>query len=678
MMLKSRLFPAFALLATLAAFACSNGDTRVPGTKAVLDLSGTGGFFDTPFPFDLRRHPDGNPILCDFPNPKGNGLVSAYVSATKGGLDGFGIQSGVFLRFDGPIDPGTLPADAAWSLAAGSSVFLVDIDATSPDRGHRVPVETAFLDEAGTYNPPNLLAALPVQGFPLRSGTRYALVVTKDVLDPEGRPLVTQDYLEAFAAGNVPDCPLCAEAFDLYGELFDWLETEGLRAGTVAAATVFTTGSPAEPMFRIRDFLASMPPPEIVEPFIATDTYEHFTVLEGGVMLPLLQDGEPPYPFSGGEILFDAAGDPIIQCEVMSRVALAIPHGDMPEGGWPIVVYFHGGGGIHRQVIDRGRKEEAGTPAPPGTGPALIAANRGWASIGWDGPLCGARGTGNGSIDEILFFNVFNPMSFRDNIRQAAAEATLIIHLLESLTLDPSLVPGCSVGEGPIVFDAGEIVTMGQSTGSTVSPLFLAADDRPVAGILSGAGGSWILNIEQKHSPLEMRQFVSFLVGVPQCEIDRFNPLVSLLQMHMDASDPPSYGRYIIREPRGDAAGKDIYMTLGIYDGYFPPDLAHALSNAIGLDLMTPVIDPVSQTAVELAGGEVLDGPVTCNIDESSGPATGVFTQFAADGVLDGHHVCFQLDAPKHQYGCFLATRGQGDCPTVPLAVEDWQAPCLP
>jgi hypothetical protein len=48
--------------------------------------------------------------------------------------------------------------------------------------------------------------------------------------------------------------------------------------------------------------------------------------------------------------------------------------------------------------------------------------------------------------------------------------------------------------------------------------------------------------------------------------------------------------------------------------------------------------------------------------------------QHAEDGVEDGHEVMFQLDAPKHQYQCFLDSWLTGT-PSVP-AGDDRDAPC--
>jgi hypothetical protein len=55
----------------------------------------------------------------------------------------------------------------------------------------------------------------------------------------------------------------------------------------------------------------------------------------------------------------------------------------------------------------------------------------------------------------------------------------------------------------------------------------------------------------------------------------------------------------------------------------------------------------------------VLAYPVSENLVAADGtPYTGVVVQYAADAIThDGHLVFQQLDAVKHQYGCFFASQ---------------------
>src|SRR3954447_11150003 len=81
--------------------------------EQVFDPAGPS-FYDQPFPMELRRDPDRTVKLAGFPFPPGNALIQSYrVSLER--TKGFGLNSGVFFKFDAAIDPISLPADPAVS-----------------------------------------------------------------------------------------------------------------------------------------------------------------------------------------------------------------------------------------------------------------------------------------------------------------------------------------------------------------------------------------------------------------------------------------------------------------------------------------------------------------------------------------------------------------------------------
>ncbi|MCG8671044.1 MAG: hypothetical protein MI867_16675, partial [Pseudomonadales bacterium] len=60
------------------------------------------------------------------------------------------------------------------------------------------------------------------------------------------------------------------------------------------------------------------------------------------------------------------------------------------------------------------------------------------------------------------------------------------------------------------------------------------------------------------------------------------------------------------------------------------------------------------------------------------GSRTAVTVRYEQDAAtdLDGHYVAFQLDAPKHQYGCFLANLSSSKVPIVPEGAA-WNGDCF-
>src|SRR4051812_24050377 len=92
----------------LLSLAACTGDPTV----ARFELPGaTEEFYDLPFPNDLRRHPDSNTLdLSEFPT---NSLILDSFRAAAEQLDGFGLNGAMFARFDGALDPASLPDPTA-------------------------------------------------------------------------------------------------------------------------------------------------------------------------------------------------------------------------------------------------------------------------------------------------------------------------------------------------------------------------------------------------------------------------------------------------------------------------------------------------------------------------------------------------------------------------------------
>src|SRR5207248_1241119 len=72
----------------------------------------------------------------------------------------------------------------------------------------------------------------------------------------------------------------------------------------------------------------------------------------------------------------------------IAPIAISLPKGEMPTGGFPFIIYFHGSGGLSTAVIDAGPlqspTDQVGTP---GEGPAYVMAPHGFAMAGSALPL---------------------------------------------------------------------------------------------------------------------------------------------------------------------------------------------------------------------------------------------------------------------------------------------------
>jgi hypothetical protein len=110
------------------------------------------------------------------------------------------------------------------------------------------------------------------------------------------------------------------------------------------------------------------------------------------------------------------------------------------------------------------------------------------------------------------------------------------------------------------------------------------------------------------------------------------------------------------RRPLPGHPARPVYEPVGEGDEYFPTQLYDAAALAYGHNQAGTLYWPTMQDALAQAH---LDGvrsyPVQQNRLSGNGRAyTGIVVQYPGDGIEDPHAIYRQLDAVKHQYGCFL------------------------
>lgn len=657
------------MLLCLLASACSSesAEPAEDGTRVLADYTRAGGFFRAPFPDASLLSADGRPELAGFPNPTSSVFVDKLVTLLERDARGFATTAGLFFALDGALDE-AVEADYGASLLDGAPVFLVDVGDGSPTRGERVPVRVRFSVDGGPFGAENLLALIPLQGIPLRPGTRYAAAVTRQVLDASGRKLAVPRSLAQMRAGRVPD-GMSPSAFDEHREALEALESLGLPASSLAGLSVFTTDEPVRDLEAVVKAMLAAPLPT-VGGLVPKEVFADYCVFEGALELPVFQAGAPPFKEQGGEWKLLPDGSPELQTKEKARIVLTLPRTKMPAAGFPVVVMSRTGGGGDRPLVDRGVHPTPGAGAAPGSGPALEFARAGFAGVSVDGPHGGLRNV-TGGDEQFLMFNVTNPAALRDNVRQSAAELALLAHVLEPLTLDASSCPGLDSSGAPAKLDLALLGLMGHSMGATIAPLTLAVEPRYRAAILSGAGGSMIENVLEKQKPVPVKGFAELLLGVAgKHSLSEADPALSLFQWAAEPADPPVYALRVVDERQNTP--RHLLMFQGIVDHYIMPSIANAASLSLGLDLAGTALD---ETTAELAAaphlGDLLQHSGHAKIglpaQSNAGAATAVVVQHAEDGIEDGHEVMFQTEGPKHQYRCFLASLSSGS-PVVPPA----------
>lgn len=568
-----------------------------------------------PWPNDMKRTADGGVDLSDFPS-NDVPLIEDYVALGGAVLDGWGLNGSVYFQLDDLIDTESLPEPQVTMNDPKATVQLVNVSKDSPRYGERMPL--LFFFYPGGKDPfylENTLAMRPVYGFPLAEGATYCAVLTRGVKDDRGR------YLSP--ASGFADA-LASEA--AYAPLREWLPDSGLVEDDIAVATCFTTGRPTTELREIRKFLNTLDPPVVTDTSYE-GTAQFFHEFRGHYVAPNFQSGVKPYETQGGDVEYDAEGNPVIAELESMRFLLLIPKGyEMPEVGWPVVMYAHGTGA------------EAGyTSCKNAVGNDLV--RTGWAMICIDQPLHGARAwKQNVTPTEIYLFsfNFFNPGAGRMMFRQSAIDTMSLSRAVSSGAFDyPN---GHGEYTDPIKLDSERVWFFGHSHGGLSGSLVFGVEPLIHGGVISGAGGILVETILRRKDPVDISGLIAPAIGIADDALNTFHPTLSLVQMMVDVTDPINYAPYWLN-PTGEGTPKHVFMTEGTEDEATPFVTTEALSAAAGV----PMIEPVYSESVahQLKGLTPVTEPVGNNVKASDGQ---LYTVGLRQWIGD-HFVAFDPEA---------------------------------
>ncbi len=614
----------YLLLALPLAVGCAD-DEIATQALFVLPSDDAQGFFALPYPNDLRLGVNGHVDLEALPRP--NTFLADYFDTIEQLQTGFGLTSAGILRFDGPIDTRSLPSEPGLSKLADASVYLVNVEPASEHYGVKTPLEFDFHQEPGEVIGTNWLSCLPFPGFVLEEGSTYALVATDRLLDEQGAPIrASSTFLSILdVASSTSEVEV---AKNIYDPLLRWLDEEGGdERRDVVSAAVFTTQRPTELMGRFRQVIhesVASPIPREVALKVDRSSYSVYT---GRYDSPNFQDGEFPYKTleQGGGFELDASGDPIVQTTEDLRFSMTIPtEVAMPSAGWPVVLYAHGTSGDYLSY------EQNGT--------AARMAEQGLAVISIDQLMHGER-LSQGSAEN-LFFNFQNPLSSRANVMQAALEDYQLLRLVQGVDQD--------VEGRALRFDSSKIFFFGHSQGSVTGVPFAAHEPDVKGAVFSGAGGLLYLTLTTKKKPFDVREILGLVIR--DANINRFHPVLALLQAFYEPADAIVYARLLVQEPPPGLAPKNIFQPHGFDDSYTTEPTLKALATAFGVHLVAPELKPIA--GLKLQGKQVLSLPVTNN----AGDVTAVAAQYQPRNGEDGHFVSFDIPAARKQSALFLKT----------------------
>ncbi len=665
-----RMRHAVLLQAGLLALLCSCAADHRSGTTSFFDLEGEiangNQFYDLPYPSDLRLV-DGKPELTGYPNPGEIALLADLIPLGEG-RRGWSTTMATYFRFSAPLVKAVETDVMAGSV--DQPILLIDVDPNSSERGRLVPTVARTLVE-DDYVPSNVLAVAPRPGFILAGSRRYATVVLRTLGDAEGQPLVAPAALRELSKGKTPAGRRGLAAQELYAPLWETLDMIGIDRSEVAAATVFTTGDVVADLFAMSEALRDEYTLELSTMSVDPDDGDHerFCEIIGTVSFPQFQTGQPPYR-EGGVFELGSDGLPIMQRSEEAGVVLTLPKGEMPVGGYPLAMYFHGSGGLYQQVVDRGRVSEAGGEPQKGEGPAFVLAPHGLATLGSAHPLNPERLPGAG---DTAYLNINNLASLPFTFAQGAIEQRLLLDALLRTGIPESSLAGCTgmslpAGESEYHFADDKIVALGQSMGGMYTNIISAIEPRIKAVVPTGAGGLWHYFILETSLVPGAKDLLSVVFRTPLEEFTFLHPSLQLLALAWESAEPMVYMPRLAKDPLPGHPARPIYEPAGEGDSYFPTTIYDAAAISYGNQQGGQEVWSSMQEGLALSGRDgLLDYPVVNNLESSDGQSyTGLVVQYQGDGIYDPHAIYGQLDEVKYQYGCFLESFLARGSATVP------------
>lgn len=648
----------------LTALAACGDDPSVTVIMEVTSESPPYG--SAPFPTDAIR--DGDRLGLVTGLDKLVGQYDDHVARQLAALDGFGVRPVVELFVDGALDPASIPAATS---ALADAALLVDVDPSSPARGSVLPMDWKYDVDR------NVIAGAPHPGTVLREGTRYAALVTTDILAADGRPLSPSGGLGKLASAG----DRWATTAEAYAGLVALPELKGRIAGL----TAFTTQRATAPLVAAREAIAAAPAPVLAfdDAAIVFDTaakldavlgratrdtdgpraglerwggdnptgiaHDHVGVLATGTMTIARFRGDDTATDGPEDETFqlDAAGVPRILAIEPIPVTFVLPKGPIPASGFPVVIFGHGLGGSRHDILNL---------VEPLT-------SRGFAVVGIDtwghGSRYGAPDNRNNYFDReaftgdrmlrdgfgddpgtaayLDFFEGFlNIAAIRDAIRQTVLDQARLATLIQDPALDLSTLNAAYAGVTPKL-DRARVAYLGQSFGTIVGASLAALEPSVELYVLNVPGGGLLDQIFTSSAYVGSLAIpLVDLLYRPRTKLDRFDPLLSMLQAVFDGGDPLSFAPHVLRD-RFTIAGAPLSPrhVVGIEvigDEIMSNAGTIALARALGLSVVTPALEP--------AGLPELASPASGNVDGQTGllvqysPASHGFNWSHARGDL--------------------------------------------
>lgn len=606
-------------------------DSGEPDVSEVLDISEDGeadvpevdptvirlryepegdGFYRVPWPSDGRLTAEGTPSLDDYPGR--DVFVDRFLDEISRSVPGYSTMPVIYVGLEDPVDEASLPEPLA-TLESDSPVQLIELG--EQGCGQRVPVNVSQRAEGERFTDTHTLEVKNTIGTVLKPGVPYAVVVLESLGAQEGKRTPRPAGFDAALAGEVPGLS------SSLSPLLDCLAEADLLLPEIAAATVFTPHDPVADLKVLRDFVMSPDNLETrpVQEWEVSDAWSrvgiNLTTFEGFVELPIFQEGVSPYISEGGRLVFDDAGQPVVQRWEQVEIAVSMRDFEEPfEGPRPVLVFIDGTGWspwthLYDSWIVR-------------------ALNNGYVIFSVMPQFHGDR-PGSGSGTELYSFNFLNPSAGRSGFRQQAAEVSYFVRLIrEQLDGQPGLPE----------LDVARPVYGGHSQGALVGSLVASVETEYAAYAFNGLAAYLTLTMLYRQDIIDFN--FAFRSAFMLESLDIFEPMVHLFQLGADVVDPHNYASRW-RGWEGNPAGNHVFVSNGLKD---------TTTTKRGMDHLTisanlPIIEP--------PGWEVDEENIWDDAESLKLPIEGNTTNFNGDPLtiatfLDGDAGHFTIYQRSH------------------------------
>ena len=556
--------------------------------EAVFDI--TPGVNWVPFPFDYFTVPD--PISpvglrlsideCAPPMIRSVLNQNKYVTKALNRLHGFGTHARVLIPISGDLNPNNLPTPEE-TLDKDSPILVFPI-AKGNKPGPLVPF---FASINRTLKSIELK---PLIRWPMQ--TTLVVVVRRNILDWSERELCpSEQFLYLIKKSPDPSHPLhdlLEPTRAAYQPILESIEKLGIKRNELAVAFWFTTQASTKILHEARryeDAREQSAPPFPTDFTLDPSPYPELAFIGRGHF------DSPNFRDSDGVFYLDpqtGKPSPILPDESLEFI-FTMPNPDKSDfpPPYPVVIGVHGAGA----------SKEAMLPI------AAKLAHWGFAFFAIDMLEYGSRATCPSGMEWLCFFNLANPLKFRDNIRQSAMDVIWLAKMIKRMD-DLDVIPYTSEGEfgdGEPDLDTSNMFVVGHSLGTITGALASAASTEvkstvstmPVAYLTQDIRQHWvvylILDIINTFTDFDFPETLTILFD--------------LVQMVLEEGDPANYVGQLSLSPEPDIDFlKDLLIIEAVGDTTVPNyvNIQYALSGDI------PLVKPYVQL---VDGLRVVDSP---------------------------------------------------------------------